>query len=759
MDIESSARTIVTESEREKTRDINHDVINDITNTTSPSIGNNNPDDSGIISDVTLTLSPLPPPPPLQPIPISVASTTALAVAVAVLVPNADTVTVVEENEHDDHDAKVNYQEDIDVEDNHGNGNNNIDNNDDDDGNGNVTGNGNGNTDNNHYVVDVDTTDNSNNKEDNEEERVDFFLRCYDDVVTSTSTTTRNNGNHDQNNDDGEYEEKIQLQNFLDESYGSSTGDSYDDNNDDSNNNEYYEYNNNNNSYNNNNVIITTSENTVIEVAPTYLLDNEAVLKSLRSSNDDGQHDDPTVALFFKLFKFAQMERLKKPGSTPYLIQGLFSNLSDVRSDLEWAQDATYRRQSGQPYIAWADYYAKERRGGILKCPIFISCTLFICTVTMIYAFYKNNWKIESLNINPLIGPNPQVLLDMGALQGRALIEDGKWWLLITPIFLHAGIVHLLLNGAILIFLCRSIERNHGWLHTGILFLVSGMFGNMISALLQPGYILVGASGGIYGLLGVCVADIVLNSRFFFLVLEERQQDACALETRKKNRREGRSSNNNANEDGTTADNAYTIQCRRRRVRFWCYFSLVCDLLLNSLVGLLPFVDNFAHLGGLLFGFFVSLSSLRLLSASSFDYRRKQQSTTLGRWCHRLSIISLRCGGGLSALALLFVAMMFLRQSDGTTSPCPNCRYVSCIPLPRPWKPNDEKNWWNCDGCSGVTATAFKGRGNNSRNFVTLEVFCPNGNLIEVDISEEQYTIVDQVNTALPDLCGEFCVY
>jgi membrane associated rhomboid family serine protease len=740
MDIQSS-RTIVTESEREITRDINHDVVNDTINT-SPLMGNIIQDDGGITSDATLSLSPLPPPPP---IPVSVASTTTLAVAVAVAVPDADAITVVKENEHYDHNAKVKYQ-DIDVEDNHGNGNNNIDNNDDD-GNGNGNGNGNGKTDNNHYDH-VDTTDNSNN-EDNEEERVNFFLRCYDDVVTST--TTRNNGDHYQNNEDGEYKEKMQLQTFPDKSNGS-TEDSNDDDNDDDN--EYCEYN---NSNSNNNVVITTSESTVIEVAPTYLLDDEAILKSLRSS-DDGQHHDPTVALFFKLFKFAQMERLKKPGSTPYLIQGLFSNLSDVRSDLEWAQDATYRRQSGKPYIAWADYYAKERRG-ILNRPIFILCTLFICTVTMIYAFYKNNWRIESLNINPLIGPNPQVLLDMGALQGRALIEDGKWWLLITPIFLHAGIAHLLLNGAILIFLCRSIERNHGWLHTGILFIVSGMFGNMISALLQPGYILVGASGGIYGLLGVCVADIVLNSRFFFLVLEERQQDACALETRKKNGREGRPSNNNTNEDGTTADNAYTIQCRRRRVRFWCYFSLVCDLLLNSMVGLLPFVDNFAHLGGLLFGFFVSLSSLRLLSASSFDYRRKQQSTTLGRWCHRLRIISLRCGGGLSALALLFVAMMFLRQSDGTTSPCPNCRYVSCIPLPRPWKPNDENNWWNCEGCSGVTATAFKGRGDNSRYFVNLKVFCPNGNLIEVDISEEQYTIVDQVNTALPDLCGEFCEY
>jgi membrane associated rhomboid family serine protease len=748
MDIES--RTIVTKSELEIARDINHDVVIDISNT-SPSMDNNNQDDDdddggGIISDVTLSLSPLPPP---IPIPISVAaSTAAVAVAVAVLVP--DTVIFVEEKEHEhehEHDAKVKDQ-DIDVEDNHGNGNNNIDNNDNDEsGNGNVSGN----TDDN-YHGHVDTTDNNNNNnnnnhEDNEEERVNFFLRCYDDVVTTT--TTRNNMDHYQNNDD-EYEEKMQLQPFSNKSNGS-TEDSYVDDDDD---NEYSSSNNNNN--NNSNVMITTSDNTVIEVAPTYLLDDEAVLKSLRSS-DDGQHDDPTVALFFKLFKFAQTERLKKPGSTPYLIQGLFSNLSDVRSDLEWAQDATYRRQSGKPYIAWADYYAKERRG-ILNRPIFVSCTLFICTVTMIYGFYKNNWKIESLNINPLIGPNPQVLLDMGALQGRALIEDGKWWLLITPIFLHAGIAHLLLNGAILIFLCRSIERNHGWLHTGILFIVSGMFGNMISALLQPGYILVGASGGIYGLLGVCVADIVLNSRFFFLVLEERQQDACALETRKKNRREGRPSNN-TNEDGTTADIAYTIQCRRRRVRFWCYFSLICDLLLNSLVGLLPFVDNFAHLGGLLFGFFVSLSSLRLLSASSFDYRRKQQDTTLGRWCHRLRITLLRCGGGLSALALLFVAMMFLRQSDGTTSPCPNCRYVSCIPLPRPWKPNAENNWWNCDGCAGVTATAFKGRGDNNRYYVNLEVFCPNGNLIEVDISEEQYTTVDQVNTALPALCGEFCEY
>mmetsp|Transcript_21333 Transcript_21333/g.43874 ORF Transcript_21333/g.43874 Transcript_21333/m.43874 type:complete len:731 (+) Transcript_21333:291-2483(+) len=479
-------------------------------------------------------------------------------------------------------------------------------------------------------------------------------------------------------------------------------------------------------------------------------------------------HHDPTVASFVRFLEFAQTERLKKPHARPYLILGLFANLSDVRSDLEWAQDAAYRRQAGKPYVAWTDYYAKEREG-VFQRPIFTSLTLIICTVMMLLAFHKNDWKMEPLKSNPLIGPNPDVLLELGALKGSDLIEDGKWWLLITPIFLHAGIAHLLLNASILVLLCRTIERNHGWLHTGILFLASGVFGNMISALLQPSFILVGASGGIYGLLGACVADIVLNSRFFFLVLEERAQEESKEQQRRSQKKHNEKQSIASGERAAAANDpsvsdlivrAYdpvAIQYSRRRVRLWCYFSLVCDLFLNSLVGLLPFVDNFAHLGGLIFGFFVSLSSLRLLSASSFDYRKSGQNAALGRWCHGLRIVALRCGGFLSALFLLFVAIVFLRRSDGTTSPCPNCRYASCISLPRPWKPNDKRNWWTCDGCGGVSAQVYKGRGPHEEYYVTVDVFCPLGNTIKIDIIEEHHTELEQVNAALPDLCRDFC--
>ena len=706
---------------------------------------NNKSNEDGFIGDATLSLSPIPPPLPTNKEGVDRTGSNDKEISTRDE-HNAleDTVSVIDD---DDGDAKHTHSHETDSS------------------------------------IDSNTSNiNNSNKEQKDEERINYFLRCYEGaMMTTTTSERRRNNNTRRASNHGHNNSTI----TKDDGSNSMTEIINDDDNDSDE--EFIEYN------NSTSVMIATSENTIIEVAPS-LLDNDMILQSLRSSlrppesdladSSDGQyqcnsnnynnsnnnhHRDLTVALFFKFFKFAQVERIKVAGSCPkYLISGLFTNLSDVRSDLEWAQDAAYRRQNGVPYVAWVDYYAKERRG-VLQRPIFTSLTLVICTFTMVWAFYKNDWKIEALGVNPMIGPSTQVLLDMGALEGQPLIEEGKWWLLITPIFLHAGIGHLLLNGCILIFLCRTIERNHGWLHTSIIFIASGMFGNIISVLLQPGFILLGASGGIFGLYGAAIADIVLNSRFFFLVLEERQQDASEVASRKRNTREGREASDDGSEgdiednggsSGSNSNNsAQKSRCRHHRVGFWCYFSLICELFINLSFGLLPYIDNFAHLGGFLFGFCVSLSSLRILSASSFDYRRKQHKKTKGRWYHRLRIMTLRCGGGLSALFLVFVAVMFLRRSDGMTSPCPNCRYVSCIPLPRPWKPNDPNNWWNCGGCEGVTAQVFNGSSYyNSKYYVDLEIRCPSGNIVEVDISGERYITLDEVHTDLQDLCHEFCL-
>jgi len=640
------------------------------------------------------------------------------------------------------------------------------------------------------------------------ETRANYFLRCLTDVDNATAdndnatATASHSGARDtvpghpdtdavasyEDNCDHDYDNDEERQNQIFQARGTYSKDKTETERDYTD--EEYE------------AAVSNKKENAVAVATPSLLDDNIVLQSLRAysskansrncpdvSSEGGpesrnethqqQGDDPTVALFFKFFKFAQMERLEKAHNRPYMILGLFANLSDIRSDLEWAQDAAYRRHAEEPYVAWRDYYAKERQG-VLKRPIFISLTLFVSSVMMFWAFYKNEWKIEPLKTNPLIGPSPRVLLECGALQGRALIEDGKWWLLITPIFLHAGIAHFFLNAILLVFVCRTIERNHGSLHTGVLFIVSGMFGNAISALLQPNYILLGASGGIYGLIGACIGDIVLNSRFFFLVLEERVQEETHNRERQHQQQQPQPQPQNTDDehhrssvgvanggrkvteiigsDAVREADPFAIQCRRRRrVRFWCYFSLVCDLLLNSLFGLLPFVDNFAHLGGLIFGFFLSLSSLRLLSASSFDYRKKQQKMAFGRWCHRLRILTLRCGGMISALFLVFVAFLFLGRSDGINSPCPSCRYASCISLPRFWEPNDTSNWWTCDECGGVAAQVYSGIGINRKYYVNLEMFCPQGDIMYLDIFDKRYTMMEQVSAVLADLCRTFC--
>ena len=544
-------------------------------------------------------------------------------------------------------------------------------------------------------------------------------------------------------------------------------------------------------------VLIGTHDETIAVVTPSFL-NNDAILQSLCSTlyggnrsrvwnstdmsdsepseqtmseqiHEENQLQDPTVALFFKFFEFAQAERLKEKRTFPYFILGLFLNLSDVRFDLKWAQDAAHRRQMGKPYVAWADYSAKERR-----LPWFTWLLMYLCTMAMVWTFCENDWKMEPLKTNPLIGPDINILLQNGAMKGRILIEDDKWWLLMTTIFLHGGLAHLLLNCAMLWVLCRRFERNHGWLRTALLFVLSGTFGNMVSALLQPSLVAVGASGGICGLIGACVGDIVLNSRFFFLVLEERAQKETLKLERKKNRKkmkqerdgerrsvkETPSANENSARDlivGTC--DSVKIQYRRRRVRLWCYASLVLDLSFNFLLGLLPFVDNFAHLGGFVFGFFLSLSFLPHISPSSIDYSKKQQRTNFGRSLHRLRIFALRCGGGLSAFFLAFVGIALLRRSDGTNNPCPNCRYVSCIALPRPWKPNDSRNWWTCDSCDRVRGEAFWDRSAHDQQEIidAVEIFCPLGNTIQVNIADEGYKELDQAIGALSNLCRAYC--
>jgi rhomboid protease GluP len=107
-------------------------------------------------------------------------------------------------------------------------------------------------------------------------------------------------------------------------------------------------------------------------------------------------------------------------------------------------------------------------------------------------------------------GPGGQaLLLAFGANYGP-LVADGDWWRLVTSIFLHEEILHLALNAYALYFLGRNLEAFYGARGLFVLFLGSGIAGSTASALLSNAPS-VGASGGVFGLLG---ASIVFAFRY-----------------------------------------------------------------------------------------------------------------------------------------------------------------------------------------------------------------------------------------------------
>ena len=117
---------------------------------------------------------------------------------------------------------------------------------------------------------------------------------------------------------------------------------------------------------------------------------------------------------------------------------------------------------------------------------------------------------VAPMNINPMIGPYPDALNYWGAKNAVLIIEDGEWWRLFTPIFLHAGLIHLVGNVMVQIDGGNTWEKESGWF-VWIIVYVGGAFGSSVfSTCFMPGNISVGSSGAVMALFGAKFSEIIL---------------------------------------------------------------------------------------------------------------------------------------------------------------------------------------------------------------------------------------------------------
>ncbi len=84
----------------------------------------------------------------------------------------------------------------------------------------------------------------------------------------------------------------------------------------------------------------------------------------------------------------------------------------------------------------------------------------------------------------------------------KPLFWDGEFWRILTGAALHGGLMHLAFNCYALYILGKLIETLSNRAHLAIVFLVSAIGGGILSLIFLPDVPSVGASGGIIGFLG-----------------------------------------------------------------------------------------------------------------------------------------------------------------------------------------------------------------------------------------------------------------
>ncbi|KAJ3396668.1 hypothetical protein HDU92_002294 [Lobulomyces angularis] len=169
---------------------------------------------------------------------------------------------------------------------------------------------------------------------------------------------------------------------------------------------------------------------------------------------------------------------------------------------------------------------------------------LFI--LSLVFNYLETGYFLQVAPFNIMIGPSTSVLVRMGSryspcmkpvynetevkcLQGMksegakctiqevcgfnsAFISNGnpnQWFRFIVPIFLHGGVVHLLLNLSIQINTGFSLERSFGSIRMFIVYFISGIGGFLFSANFNGTTPSVGASGSLYGLIAVLLVDLM----------------------------------------------------------------------------------------------------------------------------------------------------------------------------------------------------------------------------------------------------------
>lgn len=216
---------------------------------------------------------------------------------------------------------------------------------------------------------------------------------------------------------------------------------------------------------------------------------------------------------------------------------------------------------------------------------------------------------------------NDDFLIKWGA-KFSPYIVAGEWWRLVTATLLHAGFLHIALNGYALYVIGIDLESFFGRARFAAIYVVAGLAGSVTSFTFSPYCSLgVGASGAIFGLVGALAVYFGLNRELFGKI---------------------------------------------GQLQFW---NIIVVIVLNlglGFSGIFP-IDNSAHLGGLIAGATVGYILCPRYASGGWSRPNLQKAVNTNKgkltWLATLLI-------GLDVIFIFFVVLLMFQRGVIATHVC-----------------------------------------------------------------------------------------
>jgi membrane associated rhomboid family serine protease len=234
--------------------------------------------------------------------------------------------------------------------------------------------------------------------------------------------------------------------------------------------------------------------------------------------------------------------------------------------------------------------------------------------------------------------------------------EPNQWFRFITPMFLHGGLIHIAFNMLMQVTIGREMEKLIGSIRFFLVYLSSGIFGFILGGnYAATGIASTGASGALFGVIALTLLDLLYNWG----------------------------------------------SVRRPWVELaW----ILLEIAISFVLGLLPYLDNFSHIGGFLMGLvlgicilhspaslrrrigqdeppYAQVNSVYAMNSGVVQFAKAPVGFFKGRkplwWAWWL----LRA----AALAAVFICFILLLNNFYIYRvSCDWCRYLSCLVSPFP---------------------------------------------------------------------------